>query len=300
MSAVRSGWFAVAVVSVSLCGCQTDSLFDTKRKDTGPTTRIDAPAGVDLPNISVVGQREVDLVEEMATHRAMYHRTLTLLRNYYREKGYEQKAKWAEYELAELNKVKPFKYIMAAEIPAESLRPTDSVAEADVLYDKGLELMKQGGHGVPIFFRESTMKDALKTFIELVTTYPNSDKIDDAAFYIGEIYKEYFKDQETIAVQWYARALEWNPKTAHPVRFQLAVVYDFRLHDRAKALEYYNQVLEAEPNIDRSNVVFSTRRIHELVKPREGEAVARTAPPSASPPVPSGTLAGDATAGRTP
>ncbi len=301
MSTVRSAWLAFAVACPVLCGCQTDPLFEKQRKPDGPVTRIDAPPGVELPNISVVDQREVDLVEEMATHRAMYHRTLRLLRDYYKEKGYVQKGKWAEFELADLNKVKPFKYIMAAEIPAESLRPSDSVAQADVLYDKGLELMKQGGHGVPVFFRESTMKDALKAFIELVQTYPNSDKIDDAAFYIGEIYKEYFNDQETIAVEWYQRALQWNPKTPHPVRFQLAVVYDFRLHDRARALEYYHQVLGAEGDLDRSNVVFSTRRIQELVKPREGEAVARTSPPARPPDAPpTATLAGDASTGRTP
>ncbi|HEY3242835.1 MAG TPA: hypothetical protein VGM03_05735 [Phycisphaerae bacterium] len=293
MSVTRCLVFALGLIAVSVCGCKTDALFEPSHKMEGPTTRIDAPQGIDVPDINVVDRTEVDLVEEMATHRAMYHRTLRVLRDYYKDHGYEQKAKWAEFELADLNHVKPFKYIMSAEIPSDALRPNESIAEADVLFDRGMDLLKKGGHGVPVFYRESTMKDALKAFIELVQRYPSSDKIDDAAFYIGEIYKEYFKDQETIAVQWYERALKWNSKTPHQVRFQLAVVYDFRLHDRAKALEYYHRVMDEEADLDRSNVAFSVRRIEELTKPREGAEVHASAPGAAPAPERRAALAGD-------
>ena len=90
-----------------------------------------------------------------------------------------------------------------------------------------------------------------------------SEKIDDAAFYCGEIHKEYLPGQELIAVKWYERAWEWNPDTTHPARFQAAVVYDYSLHDRDRALELYQHVVAHETN-DKNNVRFASRRIREL------------------------------------
>ena len=109
------------------------------------------------------------------------------------------------------------------------------------------------------------MIEAAGVFRELIETYPNSDKIDDAAFWLGEIHKEYLKDQEQIAVQWYERSFAWDPATPHSARFQAAVVYDYRLHDRDRALELYRLVL-AEETSKRSNVDFATRRIEQLTK----------------------------------
>jgi hypothetical protein len=66
-----------------------------------------------------------------------------------------------------------------------------------------------------------------------------------------------------LAVKWYERAWTWNPDTPHPARFQAAVVYDYRLHNRARALELYHAVLEHE-TADDKNARFATRRIGEL------------------------------------
>jgi tetratricopeptide (TPR) repeat protein len=155
---------------------------------------------------------------------------------------------------------------MDAEIPAQRLRPTDSVPQADAMFDQGLKLMRKGGHGgLPALYREKPMIEAVAVFRELIEKYPSSDKIDDSAFWLGEIHKEYLKDQEQIAVQWYERAIEWDPATPHSARFQAAVVYDYRLHDRDRALELYRQVLAQETS-KRSNVDFATRRIGQLTK----------------------------------
>jgi hypothetical protein len=62
---------------------------------------------------------------------------------------------------------------------------------------------------------------------------------------------------------WYERSKEWDPKTPHPVCFQSAVIYDYRLHDRDKALEWYDRVLKDEP-WEESNRSFAARRIYQL------------------------------------
>jgi hypothetical protein len=56
-----------------------------------------------------------------------------------------------------------------------------------------------------------------------------------------------------------------NPNTPHPARFQAAVVYDFRRHNRDKALELYRQVMDLEEAGNVSNSKFSATRIEQLI-----------------------------------
>ena len=249
-------------------GCNTEKLWVDHQKPQGPMSTMDATAGINLPDIQIINVQEVDIVEEVLTHRAMYKKSLTVLRDYYREQGYNNKRQWADAELADLSRVRPFNYVLSAEIPVSSLRPRHAIVEADEMYQRGVELMKKGGHGLPVLYRQDLMREALQVFTEMITKYPGSDKIDDAAFCCGEILKEYFQNQERLAVKWYERAHTWDPGTPHPSLFQAAVVYDFRLHDRAKALELYHRVLEEE-TANKSNSAFASRRIFELTEGME-------------------------------
>jgi len=257
---------ALAVFTLAGVACNTESRWasDRQRPD-GPTTDMGQPDGMDLPEIQIADAKEVDIVEGVLTHRARYRKLLEILRDYYAEHGYSTKQKWAEAELADLSRVKPYKYIMSAEIPATRLRPQHSIAEADAMYDQGVELMRKGGHGVPVLYNRQHMRQALEKFTELIRKYPDSDKIDDAAFCNGEILKEYFRNCETLSVQWYERCRQWDPRSPHPALFQAAVVYDYRLKDRAKALELYHRVLEEE-TFNKSNTAFASRRIYELTE----------------------------------
>ncbi len=105
-------------------------------------------------------------------------------------------------------------------------------------------------------------RKALGMFRELVRRYPNSTRIAESAYYIGDIYKEYF-DEDVRAVQWYQRAWEWDPKILKPARFQAAVVYDLLLAQPGKALPLYQAVLKYE-QFNGSNVNFATNRIKHL------------------------------------
>lgn len=247
-------------------GCQMDQFFSRSSSDKeGQLTSLENPEGVEVPDISIVDAREADLVEEVLRLRATYARTLKLLSDYYRSRGYAHKLAWTEQELADVARIKPFKYILDSEIPASSLRPVTVLSEADALFDRAREQMIKGGSEIPGIYRQEPMRKALVLFKELIEKYPTSDKIDDAAFYCGEIHKEYFKNEEPIAVRWYERAYTWDPQTTHPARFQAAVVYDYRLHDRDRALELYHDVVKKEAH-NRSNIRFAIARINELTK----------------------------------
>lgn len=254
---------------VSFAACNTDRVWRDSKAPEGPvdenlpTAKLAASThGVD---IALTDAREVDLAEEVVAHRRAYHQGLTRLRDFYARRGYATKQGWADFELEGLRSVKPFRYVVDAEIPVETLRGTDAIAQADVLYDRGLDLMRRGGHGTPALYREELMVQAANVFRDLISQYPSSDKIDDAAFQLGEIHKEYLRGQDALAVKWYERSWTWNPATPHPARFQAAVVYDYRLHDRDRALELYQSVVTHELQIG-SNVRFASRRIHELTQ----------------------------------
>ncbi len=258
-----------ALISILIvAGCNTDPAWEPDQRAEGPTTRIDRPEGIDLPDLQIADAREVDMVERVLMHRAMYHRSLAALREYYRETGYETKRIWAANELRDVSRIKPYRYIVAGEIPGNTLRPIESISAADDLFARGETLMLEGGHSVPGLFRKQKMREALTLFKELIESYPTSDKIDDAAFFCGEIHKEYFKGDEEIAVRWYERAFTWNPDIQRPARFQAAAVYDLRLHDRDRALELYRGVVEHE-NFNRSNVSFALHRIDQLTWEKE-------------------------------
>lgn len=257
------------MLAVPMAGCKTDTMTNPEREPSqAPMTDLTNPPGVELPSVKIADRAEADLVEELVLHRAMYARYLEALVTYYTEHGDGMKAAWARTELNDFRKyVKPYRYILDAEVPPSSLRPAESIAEADQLFNEGRSLMKKGGHGVAVFYNQTTMKQALSKFKELVTRYPTSDKIDDAAFWIGKIHKEYFEENDNLlSIEWYKRSIDWNPATPHPSRFELAVMYDYRMHERENALYWYQQVLEKDAQGDQSNVRFSHARIRQLTK----------------------------------
>jgi len=269
---------------VMMAGCNIDGMWTPRADRDAPMVDQHHPAGyrhaqgnrraVEPIDLRIVDVQEVDLVEEVVANRDQYHQSLTRLRDYYRDQGEATKLGWAEFELKGASSVKPFRYLVDAEVPSDALRPVHHIPEADKLYQQGVDLMRRGGHGVPALFREDFMIQAAGTFLQLITQFPTSDKIDDAAFFQGEIHKEYLPGTETIAVKWYERAFTWDANTPHPARFQAAVVYDYRLHDRGRALELYQQVVDRETDIQ-SNVRFAMRRVYELSSDRTASADVR-------------------------
>ena len=261
-----------ACVVVYIPACNVDGMWADRQGPRGPVMALSAhgagESSEEAVDITIADAQEVDLVEAVLHHRGQYYRNLRQLRAFYEERGYATKEQWAAFELQGLTKIKPFRYLMSAEIPSDKLRPEQNIEEANALYEKGLDMMKRGGHGIPALYRQDLMSESAEVFRDLIERYPTSDKIDEAAYYCGEIHKEYLPGQETIAVKWYERAWTWNPGTALPARFQAAVVYDYRLHDRDRALELYHGVVQHETD-HKSNVRFASRRIHELTASNE-------------------------------
>jgi len=208
---------------------------------------------------------EADMVEEMATNRQAYRKGLELLAGYYMKVGNNMKLQWAQKELAALDSMPKYRYFVGTEVAGANLKPTASIPQADDLFYAAQDLEKRAGP-LPPFRDENMLRLAVAKYDELITKYPSSDKIDDAAYYAAVIYED-FKDY-TISLTYYQRAYQWDPDTIYPARFRAARVLDKNLHRNAEALKLYQDAVQTEGRFEkyREWKEFAERRIAELQK----------------------------------
>ena len=153
-----------------------------------------------------------------------------------------------------------FKYLRSRIDPTPNAQARDSIPKADELYRHARSL-KDHASPLGITNREKMMEALLK-FERLIKKYPESDKVDDAAYHIGEIYHITLNDHQR-AVVYYLRAFQFDNSTPWPAAYRAAKLYDSELLDRDKALELYRQVVKHDR--DKDNVKFAGNRIKALV-----------------------------------
>ncbi len=211
------------------------------------------------PDLSRVG--ESTLVESVLASRQHYLDTLDALRAYYTEQGYPLKARLVQNIRGRFDPVRAYQYFLEAEVPAETLRPTAVVPEAERLFAQARQLYREGSV-LPGIVDYNKQRRALELFVQLVQDYPSSTRIPEAAYHIGEIYRRFF-DQYYRAALWYERAWQWDETIQLPARYRAATVADFRLNNRSRALELYRQALRHDV-LDNAQRSLAQRRIYEL------------------------------------
>jgi tetratricopeptide (TPR) repeat protein len=225
---------------------------------------FDESTSSSLQAIDMKSLSEPDMIEQLIQIRTSYQSILDEMKQNFAASGQKKEAEWAAQEREDLKRVRFYPYLVVVDIQDTDLSPQDSIVEADHMYEKARKL-HEGAKFLPFMNNKRQLKEALDLYVQIIKQYPTSDKIDDAAFYAGEISKEYFND-DVQAVKYYEMAIKWDPKTPHPARFQAAVIYDFRMHNRSKAMSLYQEVLQKEPDIDVTNYRFAARRLSELLK----------------------------------
>jgi tetratricopeptide (TPR) repeat protein len=255
----RIVFIAVLIVLLNvLVGCH--------RVDSGRGQLLPARTKTSLgsaPVVNVADTRETDIVEQTAVNRQAYRQSLELLVGYYTRTGNNMKLRWAEKELAALNAIPQYNYIIEASVAPSNLNASTSIPDADELYNDALQFENKAGP-LPFMKNESLLRLALDKYNQLIKEYPTSEKIDDAAYRAGTIY-EHFKDY-SIAVSYYKRAYQWDPLTSHPARFRAAYVLDNYLARKAEALELYKQALKTEGRYDKhvNFKKYADKRVKEL------------------------------------
>jgi TolA-binding protein len=151
---------------------------------------------------------------------------------------------------------------------SQTLNTEVGAPDANALYAEAVRLEGQAGL---LIKNETLLRKALDKYNQFISKYPNSDKIDDAAFRMAGIY-EYLKDY-TNAVKDYQRTYQWNPQTPTVARFKAAYLLDTQLGRRAEALQIYQEALSKITRADehRMWVALAEQRVKELtgeVKPQ--------------------------------
>ena len=203
---------------------------------------------------------EVDIIEQMAFHRQAYRNGLLSLIEFYEQSGNNMKLSWAEQELAALDKMPQYNYIVEAAIAGLDLRATNEIAEAELMYLDATKTEDQAKVG-PLVINEDMLRLALQKYNDLIRRHPSSVRIDDAAYESAGIL-EHFNDY-SLALLYYKRTFQWDQDTPYPARFKAAYILDSRYSRNAEALDLYRQFLEKKDK-PAQFVEYAQRRVQEL------------------------------------
>ncbi len=185
---------------------------------------------------------DVELVEKVIAARLDYRVALEALRAHYISVNDTERARWAEEELKEFHRVDKRAYNLDLDVPPPTLKAEKNIPEANELYKRGMTF-KEKGWGTDYL---DNQRRAELLFQQILTSYPESDKIDDAAYRLAEMYEgKAYKHYKRAAI-YYQRVFQWNPNTQFDARLRAARLYDRVLLDRTKAVELYQDVLQHE------------------------------------------------------
>ncbi len=201
---------------------------------------------------------DIELYEKLLIARRDYQKSLENLRAYYLQTGDVERAKWAEEELRQYHRLPMHAYRLELDVPPPNLSGNVNVPEANKLFTRAMQYKDKGWGNDYV----DNQRRAEILFQEVLTKYPQSDKISDASYMLGDIYESKAYKHYRRAAQYYERCFQWNPRTQYDARIRAARLYDRQLHERARALELYREVTTHET--DPHRIQEATRRITEL------------------------------------
>jgi hypothetical protein len=97
---------------------------------------------------------------------------------------------------------------------------------------------------------------------QLLTSHPQSDKIGDAAYQLGDLYQGKAYLQYRRSALYFERCFQWHPTTHLDARIRAARLYDRVLNERAHAIELYKDITTHET--DAKRIAEAQQRLTEL------------------------------------
>jgi len=243
MSASRRSLFAVLVVLTVAAGvwAQVSGVRPTAPGKAGGKATSD-----------------VELVERLLAARRDYQVALEGLRAHYISVGDTERVQWAEEELREFHRVNKQAYNLDLDVPPPTLRPEKNVPEANELYKRAM-IYKEKGWGTDY---TDNQRRAELLFQQLLTNYPQSDKISDAAYQLGDIYESKAFRQYHRAASYFERCFQWKPNTNFDARLRAARLYDRHLNERNRAIDIYKEITTHET--DAKRIEEANKRLTDL------------------------------------
>jgi TolA-binding protein len=224
-----------------------------------PGTKGNAPpAAAPAPRTPGAPPSDIEHVERLLAARHEYQVALEDLRKHYLTVGDLERARWAEEELIQFHRIAKQAYHLGLDVPPPTLQAQQNIGEANELYRRAMTY-KDKGWGTDYI---DNQRRAELLFQQLLSNYPLSDKIDDAAFQLGDIYESKAYKQYRRAAQYYERCFQWNPNTETDARLRAARIYDRMLGERSDALRLYRDVTTHET--DPKRLQEAQKRLTEL------------------------------------
>jgi hypothetical protein len=203
---------------------------------------------------------DAEQVERLLAARREYQAVLESLRTHYITTGDVERARWAEEELVQWHLIPKYAFRLDLDVPPPNLQQQGSynIPEANEMYRRAI-LYKDKGWGDTYI---ANQRRAELLFQQLLTNYPLSDKISDAAYQLGDIYESRAYHQYDRAAAYFERCFQWNTKTQHDARLRAARLYEKYLNERNRAMEIYKEITQTE--IDPKRVEEAERRLSDL------------------------------------
>ena len=129
------------------------------------------------------------MIESVLKARKDYWSSLDKLRQYYISVNEIEKAKWVEDELRSYHRMMKYSYRLdVKDVPPPTLQPKQNITEANNLFRRAIEYKGKGGEGDAFVDNQQRAEILLQAILE---KHPESDKIAEAAYHLGDIYENY-------------------------------------------------------------------------------------------------------------
>src|SRR5262245_13139148 len=201
---------------------------------------------------------DMELVEKVQAARKDYQISLEQLRAHYIAVGDVERARWAEEELRTYHRIPKQAYRLELDVPPPTLQASINIPEANELYRRAMQY-KDKGWGNDYTDNQRRTELLLQ---QLLTSYPQSNKIGDAAYQLGDLYEGKSYKQYRRSALYFERSFQWNPNTQLDGRIRAARLYDKQLMERPKAAELYKEVTQHET--DPKRLAEAQKRLGEL------------------------------------
>ncbi|HMO37197.1 MAG TPA: hypothetical protein PKA06_14250, partial [Gemmatales bacterium] len=233
---------------VAMCSLQAHTAAQDNRNNP-------KSSGSDAGNTS---KDDLNATKRVLSARAEYQASLEELRAHYLRHGDFERVRWVEEELLAYHRISKRAYRLDLDVPPPSLVPNQNIAEANELFRRAVTY-KSKGWGSEL---DDNYRRAELLFQQLINLYPQSDKLSETAFHLGEIYESRAFKQFRRAAIYYERSFQWNPQTTNESRLRAARLYDKTLSDSSKAIQLYRE--EVNHTADPRRLQEARRRLMDL------------------------------------
>ena len=202
---------------------------------------------------------DIELVERLNSTRKTYQLTLEQLRQHYITTGDIERSRWVEDELKQYHRIVKYAYRLDIDVPVPTLQARNNIPEANELFRQAMQY-KDKGFGTDYI---DNQRRAEILFQRLLDKYPESDKIGDTGYQLGDIYEKYRPSpQYRRSALYFERSYQWTRVGNTDARLRAARIYDKQLADREKARAIYKEILTHDT--DSKRIEEARKRLEEL------------------------------------